>query len=227
MIPRPQKTDYIDIHSHHLNKEAGVFRIYNQFFNDGSDTSSSITKSLGLHPWHINEFENYDFFPEILEHLIMEESVVFVGESGLDKLISTSPEQQEDIFFKHILISEKHAKPLIIHCVKAYRELLKIRQKFNPKQAWIIHGFDSSPQLAADLVGKGIYLSIGERLLRKPEKSRNIMANIPLSKLFIETDEDKKSIQELYKDVCKIYQIEEDKLKEYIFENFVKLFQNG
>ncbi len=227
MIPRPQKTDYIDIHSHHLSQEEGVFRIYNQFLNDEDDISSSTAISLGLHPWHIDQFNSHYSLGDILEKKVLTDSVLLVGEAGLDKIISTSFEQQREIFSKHILISEKYSKPLLIHCVKAHQELLEMRRRFNPKQAWIIHGFDSSPQLAANLVSKGIYLSIGERLLRKPEKSRSVLANIPLSKLFIETDEDKKSIQELYKDVSKIYQIDEEKLRASIFENFVKLFQNG
>lgn len=226
MILRPQKTDYIDIHSHHLNQEEGVFRIYNQFLNDEDDISSSTAISLGLHPWHIDQFDRIDLMEEVLEK-VSTGSVLLIGETGLDKNISTSFEQQREIFEKHILVSEKYSKPLIIHCVKAHQELLEMRQEFNPKQAWIIHGFDSSPQLAAELVGKGIYLSIGERLLRKPEKSRNVLANIPLSKLFIESDEDKKSIQELYMNVSRIYQIDEEKLRTSIFENFVKLFQNG
>ena len=226
MTIRPQKTDYIDIHSHHKSYEGGVFRIYNQFLNDPDEELSSKAISTGLHPWHINDFDSLDSLAIILESNINRDSVLLVGETGLDKIISTPFEQQLDVFEQHIFQSEKFSKPLIIHCVKSYQELIEVRQRIKPNQEWIIHGFNSSPELAQELVRMGFYLSIGDSLLRKNEKSREVLKKIQISRLFIETDEDNKSIQELYKEVSLIYELEAVKLKEYIYKNFINLFQN-
>ncbi len=222
----PQKTDYIDIHSHHKSNEEGVFRIYNHFLNEQDEELSSKAISAGLHPWHIKDFDCLDSLAIILENSIYKDSVMLVGETGLDKIIPTPLEQQLDVFKQHIFQSEKFSKPLIIHCVKAYRELVEVRQRIKPKQEWIIHGFNSSPQLAQELVRMGFYLSVGESLLQRPEKSRNILKNIPLSRLFLETDENKKSIQILYAEVAQIYKIEVEELKENSHKNFVNLMQN-
>ena len=152
------------------------------------------------------------------------QKVLFIGETGLDKFKEKDLSLQREIFIEHIRLSEEVHKPLIIHCVRAFEELLEIKNQIKPQQKWIIHGFDSSPEMAASLVKQGIYLSVGERLLKKPGKSKQVLALTPLSKLFIESDDGKTPIPELYRQVAEYYMIEIKDLKEFITGNFNFLF---
>ena len=62
-----------------------------------------------------------------LEEAISNEKVIMIGECGLDKVWGPTLDIQEASFRRHIELSEKHQKPLIIHCVKAYNEIIAIK----------------------------------------------------------------------------------------------------
>jgi TatD DNase family protein len=217
-------SDYIDIHSHKPYPEAGIFRVFNQFPGESYENKISLYMSVGLHPWYIDNYPETDKTFEDLYRISRNDKIIFIGETGLDKYREKDLGHQMEIFIRHIHLSEELQKPLIIHCVRAFEELLKIKRESSPIQPWIIHGYDSSPEMAASLVGHGIFLSVGERLLKKTHKSKKILQAIPLSKLFIETDDGKTTIPELYKEVAEIYRIDVKDLKEYIIGNFNSLF---
>lgn len=223
MIHWPKRNDYIDIHSHHTEIEEGVFRIYNQLITNQEDQVYSGPHSVGLHPWNIKDFKHLSRLDQILEKHISEDSCLFVGECGLDKYIITSIDQQTEVFSLHIQHSEKTSKPLIIHCVKAHQELFTLKKNLKPMQTWIIHGFNSGPQLASDLIDKGISLSIGDYLFRNEVKASEVLKRIPLSNLFLETDESEVSIQQIYDKVAIHYQVNIKELKATILDNFTKL----
>lgn len=226
MIPWPTKNDYIDFHSHHQQQEKGVFRIYNQLISKQEDSKFYGFRSIGLHPWDIEDFKFLDRLDDILEEQIADDYTLFIGECGLDKNILTSISKQEGIFSKHIRLSEKFSRPLIIHCVKAHQELMALKKEFNPRQKWIIHGFNGSPQLAGDLIAKGFMLSIGHTLLRNSDKTNEVLKRIQIENLFIETDESDVSIQDLYAGLSRHLQLDSDELRRNIFDNFIELFHN-
>lgn len=220
----PVNRDYIDIHSHHAYREKGIFRIYNLFPQDNFENQNDLLLSIGLHPWYIHEYPDKKNLYNNLLTIAGNQKVLFIGETGLDKFKEKDLSLQREIFIEHIRLSEEVHKPLIIHCVRAFEELLEIKNQIKPQQKWIIHGFDSSPEMAASLVKQGIYLSVGERLLKKPGKSKQVLALTPLSKLFIESDDGKTPIPELYRQVAEYYMIEIKDLKEFITGNFNFLF---
>ena len=121
--------------------------------------------------------------------------VVAIGETGLDKNTVNDQDDlsiQKEIFTEHILISEEVKKPLIIHCVKAWDELLHIRKTTKPLMPWIIHGFRGNAILATQLLNAGLYLSFGinhniEALKAAWDKGR----------LFTETDNTDVDIREV------------------------------
>ncbi len=223
MRPVPQKSDYIDIHSHHREVPEGVFRVYNLFLQDFQEETDHKAISLGLHPWHIENYGELEKLEENLDVAVRDENVVAVGECGLDKIIKIPVEKQKDIFIKQVRISEKHNLPVIVHCVKAYQELLEIPNETNANQPWILHGFNSSNQLAGDMIDKGIYISAGSRLLHSSKKCQEVLNFIPREFLFIETD-DEEDIRKIYEKVAECMNISVDKLKEIVFTNYNKVF---
>lgn len=162
-----------DLHTHRLSHEAIVAV-------EPTDTLiEGYTYSMGIHPWHIS---NSTDFTDLAE-LCADPRVAAIGECGLDSLTDTPMPVQEEIFLRHIEISEELCKPMIIHCVRAHERLLAIRRAVCPTQLWIIHGFRQKPVIASRLMDAGLYLSLGPRF--NPETARLI----PDDRLLIETDD--------------------------------------
>lgn len=114
-----------------------------------------------------------------------------IGESGLDRLRGASLDRQEAIFRRQVAISESVGKPMILHVVKAFPEIMRLRRELSPAQPWVIHGFRGKPQLAAELLREGFYISLGERFNRETAEI------IPADRLFVETDESRLSVEEI------------------------------
>jgi TatD DNase family protein len=172
--------------------------------------------SVGLHPWYIND--EADGLLKKVGESVMHPNVVFVGEAGLDKNIQVSISKQEQIFEAQLLIAKRAKKPLIIHCVKAYQEILSFKKE-NPDIAFIFHAFRGKLQLAKQLLDHGCYLSVGDKAKFIPET----INYIPLENLFIETDESSVNIGEIYREIAIIKGIAESELVDGCWDNFFRL----
>ena len=96
----------------------------------------------------------------VVERLAACPAVVAIGETGLDKRRGPSPDIQIPLFRRHIELAEAVGKPLIVHCVGAWQELLVLPR---PRVMTIIHGFRGKPELARQLTAAGFFLSLGAR----------------------------------------------------------------
>ncbi len=149
--------------------------------------------SIGNHPWY-NQFSTH----QIEQLLNKYPQIVAIGECGIDKVKhQLNIQQQIDILKTHIALSEKYQKPLILHVVKAFNEIIKLKKDINPKQAWIIHGFNSYKQ-TEPLIESGFYLSFGNTLLAN-QKLQFSFKNTPINYVFLETDDSKINIKKIYK----------------------------
>ena len=207
----------LDIHTHQFSFNA----IFNVIVGEENKPKSQ-KYSLGIHPWFIKDYKKQI---EFLESELQQEDANFIliGECGLDKLKGADFQHQKEVFVQQIRLSEKYKKPLIIHCVKSYGELMEIYTKENPTQNWVIHGFNKSKELAHQLISKGIFLSFGATLL-KSSKQQEALLDVPLSQLFLETDNQTVvSIEELYTFVSNLLGIEITALKKQIESNLWKV----
>lgn len=171
-----------DIHTHNPDSREGIICTSPGNFNP----ISGRFYSCGLHPWDTESSGNDDF--ENLCHILAHDAVVAIGETGIDRLKGAPLARQEEIFLRHVRLSERLRMPLIIHEVKAIEQILSIHRAVKPVMAWVRHGFRGNVQTARMYFSKGIYLSIGEKF--NPEAVRSI----PDSLLLVETDESKLSI---------------------------------
>lgn len=213
-------TPYINIHTHHLSKDNGVFLFNNRF---GFDKELYLEKyfSIGNHPWdtdlQISMLE--------LEKIIQHTNCLAIGECGLDKLNGADLEIQKKVFIVQLELAVKYQKPVIIHCVKAFDELIEICSPYHFKTSLIIHGFNKSLQLAKQLIDKGFYISLSHSIFKKEDIDFSVL---PLEKLFLETDTNESIlIEEVYKKAAACFQIQEDDLKEKIYTNFTALFKTN
>lgn len=184
---------YLDLHTHSEYPLENTLAIRNQY---PLEAKTNTYFSTGIHPWYftVNDWEEQ---LEELEHLVLHKNCVAIGECGIDRNISTDFYLQQLVFEKHIPLSEKNQKPLIIHCVGAYAELVSIKKKYNPLQDWIVHGFNKNVEVASMLLKNNIKLSFGKALLTN-SSLQEIFKTVPNGYYFLETDDADIPISELY-----------------------------
>jgi TatD DNase family protein len=223
-IPAPD--DYIDIHNHGGIPKRGHFCIENLMAHErglpGSDRGISYT--YGIHPWHLDK----EYFSYMLEKVRVHSghpNVVAIGECGFDKLRGPDQDLQVEAFEEQSLIAEERSKPLFIHCVRGWDELMASHKKMKPAKPWLVHGFRGKKELAMQLISKGMYISFWFEFILRPESSE-LVRSLPSDRIFLETDGSGIDISAIYKKVASDLKIDENRLKEQIFSNF-KLFFYG
>lgn len=168
-----------DIHTH---RSGAVDAVYNLPHPDADAPDGSLI-SVGLHPWH-TDIPDADSILEKIDRMAQNNpSVIAIGETGLDTRRGAPLDRQQQLLLRHISIAEKTHKPLILHIVGAWSEIIRLKKQLQPITPWIIHGFRGKPVLARQLLDAGFYLSIGK--LYNPASA----AIIPADRLLIETDE--------------------------------------
>ncbi|MBT5529438.1 MAG: TatD family hydrolase [Cytophagia bacterium] len=222
---RPFEDQFIDIHTHRKSCRNFVFILRNVFAEemDNDLLAKQDTYSLGLHPWHI-KYGNLESQFRRLNQFAKYPKVLAIGESGLDKKIETPLAEQIEVLKAHITISEKLKKPLIIHNVKSTNELLRIRQESKANIPWIFHGFSGDFEKATKIFDAGCYISIGHLLMNKNSKTFKEFQKFPLDKLFFETDDKSFTVIELYQLAADFKDCYVEKIKEQIFANYKRLF---
>ncbi len=219
--------NFIDIHTHQLsitNKES-VYNIFVQEYNL-SDYSEKKYCSIGLHPYHLSLPIAIDYcLQEILPNALQaSKNIIAIGETGLDRVITTDFELQKAVFQRHIQLAEQLQKPLIIHCVRAYSDMLAILKKEKPQQKWIFHGFQANEvQLKEFLRYSNTYFSFGAALLHRPAVQK-LFQLTPLERCFLETDDKDLPIEAIYVQAAVLKNCELTILKENIFNNFTTIF---
>ena len=207
--------DFFNIHTHSLvHPESEILAQSPDLFP--SDKLPVYT-SIGIHPWFLTE-ENAESQWKALQKQVSHPSVLAIGEGGLDKLKGPDMELQVKILKQQVALSEEKSLPLIIHCVKAFNELIQLKKELRPNQPWIIHGFRGKEALAIDCIRHGFYLSYGEHF------QENALKATPQEKLFIETDESEVSVQEIYQSIALVHGIGLQELMESVKKNVKEVF---
>lgn len=180
--------------------------------------------SYGLHPWFINK-DTFDEELKTLQVKIHEKRCLALGECGLDKLSSVDFQLQIDVFEKQIKIANQVKKPIIIHCVKAFNELINCLNLSDNQMPVIIHGFNNNENIARIMVEHGYYFSFGKALLNYESNAAKALKNVGRKNFFLETDDADLSIKYVYKKAAEILGIEEEFLKLQLQNNFEKVFK--
>ncbi len=226
---------FVDIHTHVDNQ--AVIKII-----DGD--SEKILKTWGVHPWDVTDtpdrhFERNEVKSRNHRHLNDSEifhggdfsiplrssrnDKLFIGEVGLDKVHKETFERQIEVFEKMIRLSESYRKPVIVHCVRAYSEIIEVRKKMKATMPWVIHGFNSSVETMRQLLRYDMYISLGEVLYRNENHAVKILKDIPTDRLFLETDVSGRDIRDIYAKAAALMGCEVEFLENKIFENYGRL----
>ena len=218
----PAQGDYIDIHVHGGTPAPGIFILESLMAHEGKlpDDKPGVLYTYGIHPWFLNEDNQKEFLISV-ENVATLPGIIAIGEAGLDKLKGPSIELQRTVFEEQVLISEKIKKPVVIHCVRAWDELLSVRKKMKPKMPWLVHGFRGNVELALQLLSKGMYLSFWFDFVLRPEAG-NLLRQMPVDRIFLETDGAEVDIRTIYSKVANDLDLTVDSLKLLILKNFNK-----
>ncbi len=221
---------FINIHTHNPEKQNNQQIIYNLIIPETEEaletfpdeTTPNSWLSAGIHPWYISE-NNQKLQLEKLRQLAKYQDIKLIGECGLDRLKGSPLPLQEEIFIKQIRIAEEVKKPIIIHCVRCFNELISIKKIVRPKVPMILHGFNNNLQIAQMLLERGFYISLGTAILQENSNATQVLKQIPLEKLFLETDDKNIPITEIYENASFILKMPLDKLIDIIFANYLEI----
>ena len=186
--------EFFNLHTHHFTNQSEILELINQYPHEFD--ASIPFYSIGIHPWYIvaNRLEN-DL--AIIATQLQESNCLALGECGLDKRIEIPLELQQLVFEKQLLLAQKYNKPVVIHCVAAFDEVIAIKKKLNISVPLIIHGFSKNANVAKQLIDHGFYLSFGKYLLQNPALEL-VFKTIPNNRFFLETDTVQDGIKAVY-----------------------------
>ncbi|MFO7658503.1 MAG: TatD family hydrolase [Bacteroidales bacterium] len=216
---------FIDIHVHNAYQLEDTLLLVNVFPQDTGNLENDGFYSVGLHPWNVNT-SNLSGDIGLVRNAAINPNVIAIGETGLDRKINVPYIDQLKAFEQQLEIAEALKKPVIIHCVKAYDDIISIRKKFSPDIPWIIHWFNASNQIATELIKHNCYLSFGIMLFKENSKAFAVFKNLPDNKMFFETDDAGINITEVYEKASKVKNLKLNQLTTIIKNNFTTCFGN-
>ncbi len=213
-------TKFINLHTHQFSKDSEVIEVVNQY--PWAFDASIPNYSIGIHPWFIDENRLAADLDCIAEKLQLAPCLA-LGECGLDKRIDIPMAVQMSVFRKQLEIAMQTHKPIVLHCVAAYDEVIAIKKEMKIANPMIVHGFSKNEQVAQSLLNNGFYLSFGKYLVRNPEMEK-VLKFVPENQILLETDTIEESIYQVYEKAAAVKGISVAEMKAIVFDNFSRIF---
>lgn len=195
-----------------------VLNLYKDFETAGT----SVACSVGLHPWYLQS--HVSDFKEVQKAASLP-NVLAIGECGLDKVCDTDWNLQLAVFAQHIVLANELQKPLIIHCVRAYDEVLQLLENKKVSVPVIFHGFNKKQAIADKIIAGGYYLSFGASLLQSNVQVPDVFRSIQEDRYFLETDNSGSAITEIYQSAAEIRNTSADTIILQVQQNFKNVFK--
>lgn len=209
-----------NLHTHRFTNNSEITELVNQY--PWEFVAGIPQYSIGIHPWYIVE-NRLESDLQFIEQKLQLPECWALGECGLDKRIEIPMALQTEVFERQITLAEKYRKPLVLHLVAAYQELITIHKKRPIKVPVIVHGFSKNEQTAKALLDCGFYLSFGKYLLRNPELA-SVFQSVPNDRFFLETDTIEETLEEVYLKATTVKKLTLKQLKQQIAANWKQVF---
>lgn len=146
---------------------------------------NNIYTSLGYHPEFADKITKNDI--ESLYEKCKNSKVVAIGEIGLDYHYGKEyRNEQIELFEEQLKLAEKFNLPVIIHSRDATFDTINTLKKFNV--TGLIHCFSGSLETAKEYINMGFLLGIGGVVTFKNSNLSNVLKEIDLDKIVLETD---------------------------------------
>lgn len=148
----------------------------------------SVYAVLGVHPHDVKGIDEKTY--SVIRKLFSQPKVVAYGEIGLDFFRDRSPRDvQIRRFGEQLEMAGELGMPVIIHDRDAHVETLEMLRSWKGKRGGIVHCFSGDVAMAKKCLDMGFYISIpGPVTYPKSEKLLDVVRQIPLERLLVETD---------------------------------------
>ena len=142
---------------------------------------------MGLHPSSVTDdyIEELDFIKQEL----FSNKYYGVGEIGMDLYWETEfQKQQEEVFYKQCLWANELNLPVSIHTRNSFDQVIDVIKSLPQIPKGIFHCFGGSVSQANEVISLGFYLGIGGVVSFKNSDLRNVLSNVEIENLVLETD---------------------------------------
>lgn len=143
--------------------------------------------AYGIHPMRADAADN-----EALARLAeLAPTGVAIGEIGLDYTVTHVPrETQQQAFRAQLRLAVATRLPVLVHCRKAFADLLAILAQERVEQVGgVMHAFSGSPETAAACRRVGLLIAAtGTLTYRNALRPLEVIRQTPLDQLVLETD---------------------------------------
>ena len=174
-----------------------VFRLWN-VRDPSCSAPENVFFSAGIHPWDAGKYDLAAFAP-----LFDSPRCLAIGECGLDRTSDAALPLQMKVFEAQIAESVRRGKPLVIHCVRCFPELLRLKSKLDA----------------------GCTLSFGAGLLRDAG-NMEYFAEIPPDRILIETDESPELFEQIFAEAAAMRLLSPAEFAALVRANFRRIFRH-
>lgn len=152
---------------------------------DLKDKYDMVYVTIGYHPEYADTVTESDL--DYLKSLLGEKKVVGIGEIGLDyHYTKENKDKQIWLFEEQLKIADAFNLPVVIHSRDATMDTINILKKYKVKG--IIHCFSGSLETANIYISMGFLLGIGGVVTFKNSKLKDVVKEVPLESIVLETD---------------------------------------
>ena len=143
---------------------------------------------IGIHPHNANEadFKNL----ELVGNMAGEETVVAIGEIGLDYHYDFAPRDvQQEAFAKQLNIARKKDLPVIIHNRESDEDMIRIlEEEQDGSLKGVLHCFSGGIDMMERALALGFHISFTGNITFKKTDLDEHVKEAPLDRLLLETD---------------------------------------
>lgn len=169
--------------SRYISAADSIFSCYEMI--DLSKKYDNVYIALGIHPE--NCFDNLEKLNELVDEYHDDKKVVAIGEIGLDYYYGKENKQKQiEVFEYQLKLAEKYNLPVIIHSREATLDTINCLKKY--KVRGVIHCFSGSLETAKEYIKMGFFIGVGGVMTFKKSKIDEIIKDIPLENIILETD---------------------------------------
>src|SRR5687768_10823052 len=170
-----------------------------------AESHPSVYAAVGFHPTDLEEFSETNF--QEVKELTKHPKVVAIGEIGIDYYwVKESDKRayQREVLKRQLAFAKEMNKPVILHMREekdawfgdASVDLLEILQEWHgtlqgplAEKPGVLHSFNGTLETAQKALDMNFYIGVtGPVTYKNAEKKREIVGQLPLDRLLIETD---------------------------------------
>ncbi len=153
---------------------------------DFIDKYNNVYATIGYHPDEVGNVSDDDLL-YIKKLALNNKKIVGIGEIGLDYYHNKENRiDQINLFKKQLALAEELSLPVVIHSRDAVKDTIDCISSYNVKG--VIHCFNGSLETANIYIKKGFKLGIGGVITFKNCKLGDVVENITLENIVLETD---------------------------------------